>query len=253
MPRVAAVVLCAVVVLSGCAAEAPVEVSGAAPAERVSAYEEMGEVALEEVERVWGSDSVATPARVLLPATTDEFAELTGGAPASQGAPAATVGSGQDARVVVHPDSWDRLTPQGRQAVLTHEFTHLTMQGDGPVPAWLGEGLAEYTAHRESDLPPQSLAGPALDEERDGALPQPRPDLATTTDNAWGGYALSWLACLYLAETWSQEELLELYREVSGGTPLEDAFPQVLGVSEAEVLEGWSAWLTDLVEGPSLR
>lgn len=230
-------------------------------------------VALDRVEDLWGPDSVARPVEVVLPGTAAGFAELTGGAPASQQAPAVTVGSLDEAHVVVHPDSWDRLTAEGRQAVLTHEVTHLSMQGDGGVPPWLGEGLAEYTAHRTSDLAPAVIAGSALDPVRAGQVPTHWPDLGSAPepavpgptapestasgptppdsgqaagDSSWRGYALAWLACLYLADTWSEEQLVELYEVVSAGTPLAEAVPQVFGVSEADALAGWGDWLTTL-------
>ncbi len=252
-----------VLVLAGCGG-AEIQVSGTAPGERIEAYEAMAGVALGQVEDLWGEDAVARPVEVVLPGSAAEFAELTGGAPASQEAPAVTVGSLDEAHVVVHPDSWDRLTPEGRQAVLTHEVTHLSMQGDGGVPGWLGEGLAEYTAHRTSDLAPAAIAGSALDPVRAGQVPTDWPDLGSAPvapgpvgaagdgadepaeGSTWGGYALAWLACLYLADTWSEEQLVELYEVVAGGSTLTDAVPQVLGVSEAEALAGWGEWLTTL-------
>lgn len=243
-------------VTSGPVAPERVAVTGSASSEQVEAYAVMAQTALDRVEDLWGQGTVRWQVRVLLPATAADFADLTGGAPGSEAAPAVTVGSLEEAHIVVHPDAWDRLTPQGRQAVLTHEVTHLAQQGHGPVPSWLGEGLAELTAHRQSPLPPTAIAGSALDDVRAGQLPSTWPDPAPRTtdpreptgaDTAWGGYALSWLACLFVAQTWSEEALLELYAAVAGGAALHDAFPAVLGVSEAEALVGWRDWLRELV------
>lgn len=241
--------LIGVLVLAGCGDAqgqgGEIVVSGSVPEERVGAYEELTATALAQVEALWGPDAVQRPVEVLLPATPAEFAELTGGAAASQEAPAVTVGRMAEAHVVVHPDSWGRLTAAGRQAVLTHEVTHLAMQGDGAVPPWLGEGLAEYTAHRGSGLAPAQVAGSALDGVRAGQLPSDWPDLKGS-ESAWESYALSWLACLYLAQTWSEQALLDLYDEIAGGTPVGEALPAVLGVSEEEALAGWRTWLTTL-------
>ncbi|MCK0114009.1 DUF4157 domain-containing protein [Ornithinimicrobium sp. F0845] len=222
-----------------------VTVQGSSPQERIEAYHVMAEVALSQVEDLWGPDAVRWQVRVSLPATTAEFSELTGGAGLQ--APAVTVGSLAGAHIVVHPDSWDRLTPEGRQAVLTHEVTHLAQQGHGPVPAWLGEGMAEFTAHRHSQLHPTEIAGSALDDVRAGAVPRAWPDPAGG-DTVWGGYALSWLACLYIAQTWSEDALLKFYEAVADATALSEAFPTVLDVSEAEALERWGAWLSDLAD-----
>lgn len=237
--------------LVGCGEDTGVQVRGTAPAERVEAYEAMAVVAVGQVRDLWGAEAVSSPVEVVLPGSDAEFATLTGGAPASQEAPAVTVGSLEAAHIVIHPDSWVRLTPQGRQAVLTHEVTHLSMQGDGGVPAWLGEGLAEYTAHRTSALAPGDIAGSALQGVRAGAVPADWPALSSTdrgpvAGDAWAGYALSWLACLYLAQTYSEEQLVEFYQEVSAGTPVSTALPDVFGVSEADALAGWGHWLTTL-------
>lgn len=246
-PLVAALMVA--LALTGCGAgQQPgveIVVWGTVPEARLDAYEELTATAVAQVQDLWGSDAVQWPVEVILPATASEFAELTGGAPASQEAPAVTVGRLAQAHVVVHPDSWGRLSAAGRQAVLTHEVTHLAMQGDGGVPPWLGEGLAEFTAHRDSGLAPAQIAGSALDGVRAGELPTDWPD-PQGAESAWDGYALSWLACLYLAQTWSESALLDLYAEVAGGTPVGEAVPAVLGVSEEEALAGWRAWLTTL-------
>lgn len=241
-PYAVGLLLASLTVLSGCGAPS-VEVRGSADTERIEAYEAMTLTALAQVEDLWGQDSVARPVEVVLPATTAEFEELTGNS--GSAVPATTVGSMEQAHVVVHPDSWGLLTPEGRQAVLTHEVTHLSQQGDGPVPAWLGEGLAEYTAHRHSQTPPATIAGSALEDVHAGALPTAWPDPAGSAE-AWDGYALAWLACLYIAQTWSEEALVELYDSVSGGTAVSEAFPAVLDVTEAEALAGWGPWLREL-------
>lgn len=243
-----------------------VEVSGSAGPERIAAYQAMTVTALEQVEDLWGQGAVRWSVRVELPATAAEFEELTGAAPGAQ-VPATTVGSMGQAHIVVHPDSWDLLTPQGRQAVLTHEVTHLSQQGDGSVPRWLGEGLAEYTAHRDSDLPPATIAGSALEDVRAGSVPTTWPDPTTRsrgtdpatrsrgtdpttrprgTDPAWRDYALSWLACRYIAETWSEEALLELSAAVAGGLTVKEAMPEVLGTTETNALAGWGVWLREI-------
>lgn len=256
VPRRAVVALVAVLLLVGCQGQ-QVDVTGSAPEARVEAYEAMSEQALTQTEDLWGEGSVERPVRVVLPGSAAEFDALTGGAASSKNAPAVTVGSLPKAHIVVHPDSWELLTPEGRQAVLTHEVTHLSMQGHGPVPAWLGEGLAEYTAHRSSALMPTTIAGSALDRVRSGDLPaswpapqastgQPPPPQRSTT-NVWGGYAMSWLACRYIADAWSEEALIDFYEEAASGVPLADAFETALGTTEADALHGWQVWLEALV------
>jgi hypothetical protein len=226
----------------------PVEVVSEVGADRTSAYRRLATVALGEVEDLWGEDVVARPVRLLLPADAASFGELTGHAADVQDTPATTVGTGAEARVVVHPDAWDRLTPEGRQAVLTHELTHLAMQGDGPVPRWVGEGLAEYTAHRGTTLPLTEIAGSALDPVRAGTSPTTWPEPGAEGDR-WRGYAMSWLACVFIAREHSEDQLVRLYHELERGSTLEEAVPEVLGVPEEQLRGEWREWLRDLVGG----
>jgi hypothetical protein len=221
-----------------------IDVESDVGAERTDAYRELTLRAVLQVESLWGQGSVARPVRLVLPGNAAAFADATGVKDPAE-VPAAVVGSGVAARLVVHPDAWDRLSPEGRLAVLTHEVTHLAQQGDGPVPWWLGEGLAEYTAHRASALPVAEVAASALDGVRAGRLPAtwPAPDAA---EDRWNGYAMAWLACRYLADTHSERSLVELYRAVSGGQDVAVAIPEVLGVPEEEALAGWRRWLTEL-------
>jgi hypothetical protein len=224
-----------------------VRVEGDADPERAEDYRELTVEAVRRAGQLWGRGSVPVPVRLVLPADADGFAAVTGLDPGAD-VPAAVVGQGDEARLVVHPGAWERLTPEGHLAVLTHEVTHLVMQGDGPVPWWLGEGLAEYTAHRAGGRPIREIAGSALDGVRAGQLPETWP-VPPGEGDRWGSYAMAWLACRYLAQTYSERSLVELYRVVAGGRPVEEAIPRVLGVSEAEVLTGWRAWLTSVAAG----
>ena len=103
--RVATVLLALLVVLwvGGCAATAPgpgeVEVSGSAPSERLTVYADLGEVAVEAVQDLWGQDALAWPVRVELPASSAQFDELTGINSAQTAVPASTSCRWRDARV----------------------------------------------------------------------------------------------------------------------------------------------------------
>ncbi len=230
--------------LAGCSRRGVVEVEDGPHA---AGWREVAVEAARRVEGLWGQDALPTPVRVRLPADAASFAAAAGATREEvDDIPAVTVGSGAAAVVVVHPAAWDRLLPEGRTAVLTHEITHLAMQGDGPVPGWLGEGLAEFTAHRGSTRPAAEIAGSALDAIGPGSLPQSWPDPLTPTADRWVSYAQSWLACLFLAERWGEPALLALYDAVSGGQDLATALPAVLGEQEAVVLAAWGVWLTSL-------
>lgn len=224
----------------------PVRVEGEVGPERAEAYRQLTVQAVRRTEQLWGPGSVPVPVRLVLPADADAFGEVTGLDSAAD-VPAAVVGRGDGARLVVHPGAWERLTPEGRLSVLTHEVTHLVMQGDGPVPWWLGEGLAEYTAHRGGGSTVRELAGTALDLVRAGRVPQDWPERPPGgPGDRWGSYAMAWLACHHLAETYSERGLLDLYRAVAGGEPVGEAAVRVLGVSEDEALATWRAWLVEV-------
>jgi hypothetical protein len=57
--------------------------------------------------------------------------------------------------VSVHEPAWARLTPAGRQEVLTHELVHVATDRftTARTPQWLVEGLAEAVALRGSGIP----------------------------------------------------------------------------------------------------
>lgn len=211
---------------------------------RTRGYQELVERAVVDVEQLWGTGSVARPVRLVLPGSDAAFAAATGLTEGTAEVPAAVVGTGGAARVVVHPDAWDRLSEPGRRAVLTHEVAHLAMDSHGPVPAWLAEGMAEFTAHRGSRLPVATIAGSALDPVRAGELPQGWPEPGA--GERWHGYAMAWLACHYLAEQHSPAQLMDLYLAVAGGTAVADAIPDTLGISEEQALAGWRDWLVEL-------
>ena len=240
-------------VLAACGgSDGEVEVTSSVSGELTRAWSDLAHRALEQVEDLWGRGSVARPVRLVLPADPVGFTAATGVDAGRSDVPALVVDRGGQAQVVVHPRAWDRLTPQGRQAVLTHEVAHLAMQGDagsgaGPVPGWLSEGLAEHTAHRDSDTPVVTVAGSALDGIRAGEVPQDWPDPLAGEGAKWGRYALSWLACRYLAQQWGEPALMEVYAEVAAGADVASALRSVLGSSEPEVLAGWGQWLRELV------
>jgi hypothetical protein len=52
------------------------------------------------------------------------------------------------------------------------------------------------------------------------------------------------MLCSFVARTWSGAQLVTLYATVDGGTPLDTALPEVLGVDQPTLLHRWRAWLT---------
>ncbi len=245
--------------LSGCAAPAIVAVTGGVDPERTAAYRTLALRAIPVVEDLWGTDTVPLPVRLDLPATLTAWSAATGHKPDKQGYAASTVRlaasarggamtrgtadeNSDDVRIVMHPDAWVELGPEGRLGVIVHEVTHLVMGTGEGAPWWLGEGLAEYTAHRTSARSLEQIAGSAW-----GPIVG-TPPTSWPTENAqqpWQGYASAWLACVFIAETAGEEALLALYNRVCAGRALDRACRDVLGRGESDLRQDWSRWLSE--------
>ena len=68
-------------------------------------------------------------------------------------------------RIVLVPGAWSSLRPDGRDVVMTHELTHVTVRASTTrsVPVWLSEGFAELVAYQPIRLPEATVVAPALD------------------------------------------------------------------------------------------
>ncbi|MER6301756.1 hypothetical protein ABT247_19655 [Kitasatospora sp. NPDC001539] len=184
--------------------------------------------AVPAVSAVWGS---AWPGRLLLelPAEEAQFARLLGGDPADWAGMAAVTVAAPGAprhtpadRVVVNPEAFGRLSAFGRQVVVTHEATHVATRADTRAwtPLWLSEGVADWTAYRDSGRSPRQIA-PEL--ARDVAAGKPPTALPADRDFTAGAagiaqaYEQAWLACELIARRWGPDRLVALYRAVGAG------------------------------------
>ncbi|GAA2732662.1 hypothetical protein [Actinocorallia aurantiaca] len=186
-------------------------------------------------------DGWARRAVALLPGDADRAEELAGGQSLDGIVAVATVtrnadGSPGQARILISPESWPKLSPLGRRVVLTHELTHVAMEsaGDARTPLWLVEGFADHVAYLDAGTPPASAARELAAEVRKGRLPSGLPsreDFATGSPRLSQAYQEAWLACRMIAERYGGDRLLRLYREAGTGTERE-ALREVLGVSD---------------------
>lgn len=173
---------------------------------------------------IWGT---APPAVVIAPSSDADAARLLGRDPTSLDGVAAVTdgplssgaGAGAD-RVVLVPTAWDALTEQGREVVLAHELTHVTVRSTATrsMPLWLSEGFAEYVAYAEVDLPERRVVGGALELVRREGLPASWPTAAAFEPGNGrlpAAYGLSLLAVRSIADRHGQAALVRLCRAVS--------------------------------------
>ncbi|MFE3879797.1 hypothetical protein ACFXPX_36045 [Kitasatospora sp. NPDC059146] len=185
----------------------------------------VGDKAVPAVSAVWGD---AWPGRLLLelPATEPQFARLleadpagwTGMAAVTVAAPGAPRHTPAD-RVVINPEAFAKLSDFGRQVVVTHETTHVATRADTRAwtPLWLSEGVADWTAYRDSGRRPQQIAPELARDVAAGKLPAALPADADFTAGADGiaqAYEQSWLACELIARRYGTQRLVAFYRAV---------------------------------------
>jgi len=125
--------------------------------------------------------------------------------------------------------------------ITRHELSHVAIgiRDDG-APAWLSEGIAEYLGAREIPLRDRIIPSAALSraQTEDSAMPESKT--FNNTDQEWH-YALSWMACDYVADTFEESRLWELVDAMhNGGQGTTDAeqdrvLEQVLGFDSREL------------------
>ncbi|MBC9823644.1 hypothetical protein [Terrabacter sp. MAHUQ-38] len=227
---------------------------------RVDEVARRARTAAARVAAVWGS---ARPAVWVAPATDADAARLLGRATADLGGVAAATDgpltpgerAGAD-RIVLVPGAWTALRPAGRDVVMTHELTHVTVRSatTRAVPVWLSEGFAELVAYASIHLPESAIVAPALERVRAGGLPHALPadaDFEPGTRTLPAAYGLSLLALRTLADAHGTHAVVRLYRAAAGGldvptSRLDDreaavdaALRQQVGSTRADLVADW--------------
>jgi hypothetical protein len=143
-------------------------------------------------------------------------------------------------RMLVMPDSVRAGQPfLGR--ITRHELSHVAIgiRDDG-APAWLSEGIAEYLGAREIPLRDRIIPTAALSRAQTEHSGMPGTATFNNTDQEWH-YALSWMACDYVADALGESRLWELVDAMhNGGQGTTDAeqdrvLQQVLGYDSREL------------------
>ncbi|WP_327069556.1 hypothetical protein [Kitasatospora sp. NBC_01302] len=234
-------------------------VLGPAAPEELTLLATLADQAVAAVSAVWG-DAWAGRLVLQLPTTEAQFTQLLGADPrtysdmaavtvAAAGAPLHTPAD----RVLVNPDGFRQLSAFGRQAVLTHESTHVATRADTHpwTPLWLSEGVADYTGYLNTGRTARQIAPELTEDVAAGKLPTALPADADFSAGSAGiaqAYELSWLACNLIATEHGPQTLVDVYRAVGAAGPgagreqqLDSVFGEHLGYGLAEFTKRWIA------------
>lgn len=160
--------------------------------------------------------------------------------------------SGQ--RIVIGPRASDLFTDRTRETVIRHELTHVaarSVTGDG-APLWLLEGFADYSAYRGSGLGFRDIAptlGPLVVVNGPPTVLPSDEAFTAGESTAAVAYESAWSISAYVADRYSEADLLRMYRQLAGG-PLEpealDAtLTALFGVNARTFVAQWSAWVSE--------
>lgn len=155
------------------------------------------------------------------------------------------------ARMLVMPSSVSAGQPfLGR--ITRHELSHVAIGArDDGVPVWVSEGVAEYVAARGVPLSERIIPSAAVDRARSGLEELPASKDFNNTDQEWH-YALSWMACDYIAATDGEARVWELVAAMhNGGEGTTDdqqdrVLEQVLGYDSTELARRASARIRNI-------
>ena len=221
--------------------------------------------------RVSGVLGSAEAAVWLVPATDGDAARLLGrGVDGLDGIAAATdgpIGPGRPAgadRIVVVPGAWSSLSGVGRDVVMAHELTHATTRRTSKrqPPLWLAEGLAEFVAYRDVQLPEREIVRSTLDRIRSTGLPAgppAAPEFHASSVDLATAYGLSLTLARTIADHHGTSGLVALFRAVNESEPApgpppadadamtEQVLRRRLGTTGREVIAQWYSRLAGLV------
>jgi hypothetical protein len=122
-----------------------------------------------------------------------------------------------------------RAGPAFLDRIIRHELTHVALgDRDDGTPVWFAEGVAEYMGAREIPQDERRIATVALARARAGVDALPASRGFNGDDQAWH-YALSWMACDYIATSQGESRLWELMDALhAGGAGTPDARQDVV-------------------------
>ncbi|MDF8265788.1 hypothetical protein [Luteipulveratus flavus] len=220
-----------------------VQVLGSVPASQLAAYRAHVSTGMRLVSEVWRPRWSTIAVRVVIAATGEEFARLTG-RPADGTVPAVTTAAGL---VAIHPTLWTSTSAPGRQVVITHELTHVALGQGGltGVPLWVVEGSAELTAYRATGLPAATVAPSLAREVAAGRVPggPPTDDVLRLRSRTVLplGYQQAWAWCTFLVDRTGLEAFTRFVRAADAGDS--GAFRRTYGTTPSSLGPTYGAWL----------
>ena len=221
----------------------------------IDAYARAAEAAVPVVRRVvpqWRSGLVVEVAADLdqLGAALDVEPADYEGIAALATSPDGTLAPQAPVHVFLNREVYDQLGPTESQVVMSHEAAHVaTAAPSSLAPAWLVEGIADYVALRDVDLPDSVTAGQIIAQVREQGLPEQLPssaDFDSTSTHLGSVYEAAWLVCRVLAQRDGQESLVRLYDAASRSGRVQPELRRLFGWSEQQLLAAWQAELERL-------
>lgn len=154
-------------------------------------------------------------------------------------------------RIVINPAIWQKLGSYGRRIVMTHEVTHVASRAatTATTPLWLSEGFADYVGYLGTGIAPHVAAPELLEGVRAEGPPAALPadaDFDPQHEQLAQAYQKAWLACLLIADSYGEEQLVAFYR--AAGKDVDAAFRDVLHTTDAEFTSAWSDYVNELAK-----
>ena len=151
--------------------------------------------------------------------------------------------SGESVHVFLNAAALDDADRVGRQVVISHEAAHVALDAASTdLPAWLGEGLADYVALRDVDLPISVTAAGIIEQVRREGVPDALPgdeDLDHASNSLGAAYEAAWLACRLLADEVGEDRLVDFYADADPGSDFDREFKGAFGMSVEDFTALW--------------
>jgi len=156
---------------------------------------------------------------------------------------------GAGIRIVANPKA-AQLSSGALQSVLEHEMVHVaTRSPDSPAPIWAEEGLAEWVSLRAHPGQRSEGTDEVLIRVRGDRPPSAFPadrQFQAGARNLHLAYAEAWLACRFIADRYSENQLARFYAQLDDGRTLDEASRSTLGLSGTELTTRWREYLDQL-------